>query len=543
MSRELAKREMVTGAKPEGLGRKNDERTPSKEAGDKHKEKSASSIKSHRKGDKKKKKMKKVVYYKTDSSSPSTSGAKSATSKRQERKKYSKMPLHYPHIPKRAPLLSVPLGKPPYFDGEDYCMWSDKMRHHLTSLHESIWDIVEFGAQAPQVGDEDYDSDEADQIRHFNSQETSILLVSMCREEYNKVQGLKNAKKFWDVLKTAHEGDEVTKITKREMIEGELGRFVLNKGEEPQAMYNRLKTMVNQVRNLGSTKWDDHEMVKVILRSLVFCNPTQVQLIHGDPRYKQMSPEEVIDKFVSFELMIKDSKHIVNLEQGATSTPEVQHVAFKAMKEKKDESTPSRLPIDASKLNNEEMALIIKSFRQILKQKKGKDYKPRSKRVCYMCGKSGHFIAKCPYTSDSDRDDDKKGKKKMEKKRYYKKKGGEAHMGWEWDSEESSTGSSSDEDAANIAINKGLLFPNIGHKCLMAKDNKKKKVHSRDTPKYTTSDDDCSSSDNEDDLTSLFANLTKDQKKKINELIETINEKDDILESQEDLLVKENKKS
>jgi hypothetical protein len=110
----------------------------------------------------------------------------------------------------------------------------------------------------------------------------------------------------------------VTKITKRETIEGELGQFVLNKGEEPQAMYNRLKTMVNQVRNLGSTKWDDHEMVKVILRSLVFRNPTQVQLIHGDPRYKQMSPEEVIGKFVSFELMIKDSKHIVNLEQGTT---------------------------------------------------------------------------------------------------------------------------------------------------------------------------------------------------------------------------------
>jgi hypothetical protein len=162
--------------------------------------------------------------------------------------------------------------------------------------------------------------------------------------------------------------------------------------------------------------------------------------------------------------------------------------------------------------------------------------------VCYRCGKSGHFITKCPYTSDSDRDDDKKGKKKMENKRYYKKKGGEAHMGREWDSDESSTdSSSSDEDAANITINKGLLFPNIGHKCLMAKDDKKK-VHSRDTPKYTTFDDEGSSSDKEDDLTSLFANLTKDQKKKINELIESINEKDDLLECQEDLLVKENKK-
>jgi hypothetical protein len=416
------------------------------------------------------------------------------------------------------------------------------MRHHLTSLHESIWDIVEFGAQVPQVGDKDYDSDEPAQIRHFNSQATSILLTSLCREEYNMVQGLKSAKEIWDVLKTAHEGDEVTKITKREMIEGELGRFVLNKGEEPQAMYNRLKTMVNQVRNLGSTKWDDHEMVKVILRSLVFRNPTQVQLIRGDPRYKLLSPEEVIGKFVSFELMIKDSKHIINLEQGATSTPEVQPVAFKATEEEKRESTPSRLPINAFKLDNEEMALIIKSFRQILKHRRGKDYKPRSKRVCYKCGKPNHFIAKCPMSSESDRDDDKKGKKK-EKKRYYKKKkGGDAHVCREWDSDESSTNSSSDEDAANIAVNKGLLFPNVGHKCFMAKDGKKKKVHSRATPKYTTSSDEGSSSEDEDDLVTLFANLSMGQKEKLNELIEAIHEKDELLDSQEDFLIKENKK-
>jgi hypothetical protein len=227
--------------------------------------------------------MKKVVYYDTDSSSPSTSGSESAsvTSKRHERKKYSKMPLRYPHISKRTPLLSVPLGKPPDFYVEDYSMWSDKMRHNLPSLHKSIWDIVEYGAQVPKVGGKDYDSEEVDQIRHFNSQATTILLIFLSREEYNKVQGLKSAKEIWDVLKTAHEGDEVTKITKRETIEGELGRFMLNQGEEPQAMYNQLKTLVNQVRNLGSTKWDDHEIVKVILRSLVFLNPTQVRAPRG----------------------------------------------------------------------------------------------------------------------------------------------------------------------------------------------------------------------------------------------------------------------
>jgi hypothetical protein len=155
--------------------------------------------------------------------------------------------------------------------------------------------------------------------------------------------------------------------------------------------------------------------------------------------------------------MIKGSKQII--ERGATSTPEVQPVAFKATEEKKEESTSSRLPIDASKLDNEEMALIIKSFRQILKQRRGKDYKPRSKKVCYKCGKPSHFIAKCHISSDSDRDD-KRGKKK-EKKRYYKKKGGDAHVCREWDSNESSTDSSSDEDAANIASPKASSSPTL----------------------------------------------------------------------------------
>jgi hypothetical protein len=124
-----------------------------------------------------------------------------------------------------------------------------------------------------------------------------------------------------------------------------------------------------------------------------------------------MSPEEVIGKFVSFELMIKGSKKII--EQGASSSiPEAQPIAFKATEEKKEDSTPSRVPIDASKLDNEEMTLIIKSFRQILKQRRGKDYKPRSKKVCYKCGKPGHFIAKCPLSSDSDRDNNKRGRRR-----------------------------------------------------------------------------------------------------------------------------------
>jgi hypothetical protein len=131
MSGDHAKREIMTDDKPASSGR-----TLSREFNHKHKEESSSSNKTHRKGDKKKK-MKKVLYYETDSSSPSTSSSSdsSVASKRHERKKYSKMPLCYPRISKHAPLLSVPLGKPPYFDGEDYCMWSDKISEREIGLH------------------------------------------------------------------------------------------------------------------------------------------------------------------------------------------------------------------------------------------------------------------------------------------------------------------------------------------------------------------------------------------------------------------------
>jgi hypothetical protein len=139
MSRGSAKREMETTT--------SHGKAPSRESSDKQREESPPRVKSHRSGDKKKK-MKKVVYYETDSSSPSTSDsdAPSVTSKRHERKKFSNIPLRYPRISKRTSLLLVPLGKPPVFYGEDYYMWSDKMRHHLTSLHSSIWEILEFGA-------------------------------------------------------------------------------------------------------------------------------------------------------------------------------------------------------------------------------------------------------------------------------------------------------------------------------------------------------------------------------------------------------------
>jgi hypothetical protein len=75
----------------------------------------------------------------------------------------------------------------------------------------------------------------------------------------------------------------------------------------------------------------------------------------------------------------------------------------------------------------------------------------------------------------------------------------------------------------------------------MERDDKKK-VKSRASTKYATSSDEDNSSDDEDSLLALFANLNMQQKEKLNELIGAIHEKDELLDSQEGFLIKENKK-
>jgi hypothetical protein len=180
---------------------------------------------SHKKRDgKKKRRIKKIIYYDSDASSSSPRDDDDSSKKKTVNQNYS-------------------LGKPPHFDGEDYSFWSHKMCSHLFSLHPSIWEIVENGMHFDSTDNPIFINEQI----HKNAQATTVLLASLCRDEYNKVSGLDNAKQIWDTLKISHEGNDATMITKMELVEGELGRFAIIRGEEPTQTYNRLKTLVNKI--------------------------------------------------------------------------------------------------------------------------------------------------------------------------------------------------------------------------------------------------------------------------------------------------------
>jgi hypothetical protein len=420
---------------------------------------------SHKKRDgKKKRRIKNIIYYDSDTSSSLPRDDDDSSKKKLVNQNYS---FDYSRIPfnSNAHLLSIHLGKPPHFDGEDYSFWSHKMSSHLFSLHPSIWEIVENGMHFDSTNNPVFINEQI----HKNAQATIVLLASLCRDEYNKVSGLDNAKQIWDTLKISHEGNDATMITKMELVEGELGRFAMIRGEEPTQTYNRLKTMVNKIRSYGSTRWTDHDVVRQMLRLFTVIDPHLVNLIRENPRYTKMTPEEILGKFVSGRMMVKEAQYVDDALNGPLPVHEPQTVALKATSN--SETLPSKVAqVEVVGLNEDLMALIIKRFKTALKGRK--EYpnknKTKGKRSCFKCGKTGHFIAQCP-DNDNDQEQEKYGK--WEKKKVYKKAKGKAHLGKKWDSDCSSS-DSNDEGLAASAFNKSSLFPNERHTCLMAKEKK-----------------------------------------------------------------------
>jgi hypothetical protein len=138
-----------------------------------------------------------------------------------------------------------------------------------------------------------------------------------------------------------------------------------------------------------------------MLRSFTVIDPHLMNLIRENPRYTKMTSEEIPGKFVSGCMMVKEARYVDDAANGPLPLYEPQPVALKETNSK--EALPSKVAqVEAARLNEDEMALIIRCF----KTAKGhKEYpnksKSKGKRSCFKGGKSGHFIAQCP-NNDND---------------------------------------------------------------------------------------------------------------------------------------------
>jgi hypothetical protein len=134
-------------------------------------------------------------------------------------------------------------------------------------------------------------------------------------------------------------------------------------------------------------------------------NYNVVALICQDPAYKKMTTDDVLRMIMNHEMNIQEANNIKNLYKGISTSKKLD-IALKANKSKKkkilivslsEEEEEEEEENNEREYDGDEMALFIKKFNNFIKKRrpyKGeRKEKPRSKRVCYNCGKNGHFIA------------------------------------------------------------------------------------------------------------------------------------------------------
>jgi hypothetical protein len=167
-----------------------------------------------------------------------------------------------------------------------------------------------------------------------------------------------------------------------------------------------------------------------------------VVFIHQDPTYKKMTSDDVLERIMNHEMNIQETNNIENLYKGV-STSKKQDITVKANKSKKKkvliESPSEKEEEDKEReYDEDEVDLFIKKFNKFIKKRRSykgeRKEKSKSKRVCYNCGKNGHFIAQCPYERKEEYNDKRKKFDKVYKKdkKYTKKKSyGQAHVGQE----------------------------------------------------------------------------------------------------------------
>ena len=100
-------------------------------------------------------------------------------------------------------------------------------------------------------------------------QTTDILLASLCRSEYDRVEDLVLDNKIWSTLQSFHEGTNQVKSRLFETYRREYETFSHLPGKTTDALFQRFLAIVNKKKaNVVDFPYTDHDQAMKLLHSL-----------------------------------------------------------------------------------------------------------------------------------------------------------------------------------------------------------------------------------------------------------------------------------
>lgn len=127
----------------------------------------------------------------------------------------------------------------------------------------------------------------------------------MTKDEFGRIIELETAKEIWDVLSKVNEGISTRRETRMDVLRNKFNNFKRKCSESVQDSYLRLVTITNELKGLGATDVQNHDVVKRLLRSLDDSFNTLVLMIQSSWDYKTKNVTDVLERLNTHELLIE----------------------------------------------------------------------------------------------------------------------------------------------------------------------------------------------------------------------------------------------
>ena len=112
-------------------------------------------------------------------------------------------------------------GKPPFFDGTCYHYWKRKMKMHLGSINDQVWDVTESDYA---IIDPDNLTNQDKANKQYNTLALNIIYNAIDSKVFEQIKDCERANEVWRRLEETYEGTPEVKGAKLYILKDNLMR-------------------------------------------------------------------------------------------------------------------------------------------------------------------------------------------------------------------------------------------------------------------------------------------------------------------------------
>lgn len=189
---------------------------------------------------------------------------------------------------------------PPVFSGENYPIWSVKMKAYLKAY--DLWEVVETGRDPPPLRD---NATVAQMKQHSEEcakkfKALSCLHSAVSDVIFTRIMACESAKEAWDKLKEEFQGSDKTRSMQILNLRREFEVLKMKDSESVKEYSDRLLSVVNKIRLLGE-ELSDKRVVEKVLVSLPERFEPKISSLEDSKNLSTISLSELVNALQALE--------------------------------------------------------------------------------------------------------------------------------------------------------------------------------------------------------------------------------------------------